>query len=83
METKIVKTRDTEVTITELARKEGLKIVLIDDKSAPAAWYEFDSTALTNRSKIEFRANGVKIIFDKIEPSMKCESCSPDGVQQT
>ena len=76
METKIVKIKDTEIDITELAQKEGVKLVLINDKSTPIAWYEFDSTALINRSKIEFSANDVKINFIEITPSMKCESCS-------
>lgn len=75
MNTKPVNAKETEVTITELDKKEGVEIILKDEKNTPVAWYGFDSKLLISRSKIEFHANDVRIEFVGITPSMKNEMC--------
>ena len=52
---------------------EGIKIVLVDDKQAPVAWYEFNSRQLENIGIIKYKANNVRILFEGIKPSMISE----------
>lgn len=37
-----------EIEISPYDIHEGLKVVLVDEKQAPIAWYEFDSRQLEN-----------------------------------
>ena len=62
-----------ELTILPCDIHEGIKIVLLDEKQAPVAWYEFDSRQLENAGIIKYAANSVRIKFEGIKPSMVSE----------
>ena len=59
-----------ELTILPCDIHEGIKIVLVDDKQAPVAWYEFNSRQLENIGIIKYKANNVRILFEGTKPSM-------------
>jgi hypothetical protein len=62
-----------ELTILPCDIREGIKIVLVDNKQAPVAWYEFNSRQLKNIGVIKYKANSVRIMFEGIKPSMISE----------
>ena len=62
-----------ELTILPCDIQEGIKIVLVDDKQAPVAWYELNSRQLENIGIITYKANNVRILFEGIKPSMISE----------
>jgi len=62
-----------ELAILPCDIHEGIKIVLLDEKQAPIAWYEFDSRQLENDGIIKFAANSVRIKFEGVKPSMISE----------
>lgn len=62
-----------ELTILPCVIRKGIKIVLVDDKQAPVAWYEFNSCQLENIGIIKYKANNVRILFEGIKPSMISE----------
>ena len=62
-----------ELMIPPCDIRDGIKIVLVDDKQAPVAWYEFNSRQLKNIRVIKYKANSVRIMFEGIKPSMISE----------
>ena len=62
-----------ELMILPCDIREGIKIVLVDNKQAPVAWYEFNSRQLKNIGVIKYKANSVRIMFEGIKPSMISE----------
>lgn len=62
-----------EIMIFPYDIRENLKIILVDEKQAPVAWYEFDNNQLDNVSIIKYKANSVRIMFEEIKPSMTSE----------
>ena len=62
-----------EIEISPCDIHDGLKVVLVDDKQAPIAGYEFDSRLLESIGIIKYRANSVRIKFEGIKPSMISE----------
>lgn len=62
-----------EIEISPCYIQEGLKVVLVDEKQAPVAWYEFDSRQLENVGILQYTANSVRIKFEGIKPSMISE----------
>lgn len=64
------------INLTDEMKELGVKIVLINEKNAPVAWYEFDKEKLENINSIKFDAKDVRINFEQITPSMSYEMCS-------
>ena len=62
-----------EIEISPYDIHEGLKVVLVDEKQAPIAWYEFDSRQLENVGIIKYAASSVRIRFEGIKPTMISE----------
>lgn len=58
-----------DIVIDDMTKKEGLNIVLLNDKDIPLARYGFDSNKLKHKEHIHYNANNYKIAFD-IMPSM-------------
>ena len=67
----IVKSYSTDpILISDTERTEGIKVVLVDDKNAPLARYEFEKSQLLNKRKIRYSSSNVRIKFIDIIPSL-------------
>lgn len=62
-----------EINIITCVIHEGLEVVLVNNKQAPIAWYEFNNHQLEDIGIIKYKANSVRIMFEGIKPSMTSE----------
>ena len=62
-----------ELHITETEKAEGMKVVLLDDKNAPCARYEFERGKLSYHTKITYQSKMSRIVFNEITPSLEYE----------
>ena len=69
-----------KINISDVERTEGIKVVLVDERNAPIARYEFEKEQLQNIGKIRYSLNNTRIKFIDIIPSMKYELC---GIKQS
>ena len=66
---------DDEIQISDNVCAEGINVVLVDEKNAPIARYEFEEEQLQNTRKIQYSSGNARIKFVDIIPSMKYELC--------
>ena len=59
-----------EIPISDIECAEGIKVVLVDEKNAPLARYEFEKSQLLNKRKIRYSSSNVRIKFIDIIPSL-------------
>ena len=69
-----------EIPISDIECAEGIKVVLVDEKNAPLARYEFKKAQLLNKRKIQYYSGNARIEFVGVVPSMKYELC---GIKQS
>ena len=50
-----------------------IKAVLLDDKNAPCARYEFERGKLSYHTKITYQSKMSRIVFNEITPSLEYE----------
>ena len=62
-----------EIVLTFAEKVNGLDVVLVDEKNAPNARYEFNSDKLRFTNKIMYHASNARIHFEGITPSSKSE----------
>ena len=58
-----------EIAIDDIAKVEGLNVVLVNWNGIPLARYSFDSNKIKYKEHISYTTNNYKIAFD-IMPSM-------------
>jgi len=69
-----------EVNIDDNARKNGISVVLVDEKRTPVANYEFNSRKLSNMTRLLYYANNIRIHFyGDITPTMIFELTSDNS----
>lgn len=64
-----------EFELSETEKTRGLRLVLVNNREIPIAWYSFDRDKLNNVKSLKYHANTVKILFVDISPSTKNEIC--------
>ena len=69
-----------EIAISGIEYDEGINVVLVDEKNAPIARYEFKKSQLLNKKKIQYYSGNARIEFVGVVPSMKYELC---GIKQS
>lgn len=60
---------DDEIQISDNVCAEGINVVLVDEKNAPIARYEFGKAQLQNIRKIRYSSNNTRIKFIDIIPT--------------
>lgn len=66
-----------EVDIDDNAKTNGISIVLVDEKQAPIARYEFDGRKVSNVTNLSYNSNNVRMHFyGDITPTMIFELTS-------
>lgn len=58
-----------EIQISDIESAGGVKVVLVDEKNAPIARYEFGKAQLQNIRKIRYSSNNTRIKFIDIIPT--------------
>ena len=76
MKTIIIKKNDNQIiSLSDEERENVVKIVLVNEKHSPIAWYEFDKEILKHITSIKYQTNDIRIKFEGITPSMSYEIC--------
>lgn len=64
-----------EIILTSEEKTNGLDVVLVDGKGITIARYSFDAGKLNDVHSIAYRSSSVRIFFEGITPTVKCELC--------
>lgn len=55
-----------KIAIDDIAKTEGLNVVLVNEKDIPLARYGFDSNKIKHKDQIGYSTNNYKIGFDVV-----------------
>lgn len=75
MERIIHQNENGKIVLKPEEKLNGLYIALVDEKGTPLAKYSFNAEKLNNVHGIAYRSSNVRISFEGITPTVKCELC--------
>lgn len=79
--TKIIQcNRKEKIDLTLEDKAKGLNVALVDEKGATIAKYSFDAEKLKDLDYIDCQSSDVRISFDGITPTTKCELGSSPSI---